>query len=354
MTIYGVMADTIVISEVLCFMFNKFGKFTKMQMKSTLLGFYAETELDAAKDQLFGDSAKLNLDDRPRNVKRSNRGDDRVRLVVDDLLDLCAYLDEKGCFPSLPTYVARCLDRVPLIKIEDMELFCLAKKTDELEKRLSADVERLASNLDRVRSHIDSQCSDVISAVEGRITSVLQSTVQSFSATQQPVSAGVQPVTAAQSWSEASDDLVTDAMPQSGASTEWTVAVNKKKKKSSAAAPPPPPPPAAAAPQRRHILRGKSNASSGVKGVPRQLYAFVSRLASDTTEEALTSWLADIGILDAVCKKIVPKDGRVFRSAAFRVSCESRYADLFYDEANWPEGAELRDWVFKNANVRAS
>ena len=68
--IYGVMADTIVISEVLCFMFSKFGKFTKMQMKSTLLGFYAETELDAAKDQLFGDSAKLNLDDRPRNVKR--------------------------------------------------------------------------------------------------------------------------------------------------------------------------------------------------------------------------------------------------------------------------------------------
>ena len=67
-----------------------------------------------------------------------------------------------------------------------MELFCLAKKTAELEKRLSADVGRLASNLDRVRSHIDSQCSDVISAVEGRITSVLQSTVQSISASQQP------------------------------------------------------------------------------------------------------------------------------------------------------------------------
>jgi len=42
------------------------------------------------------------------------------------------------------------------------------------------------------------------------------------------------------------------------------------------------------------------------------------------------------------------------QSAAFRVSRESRYADLSYDEANWPEGAELRDWVFKNANVRAS
>jgi len=86
---------------------------------------------------LFGDLAKLNLDDRPRYVKRSNRSDDRVRVVVDDLLELCTYLDEKGCFPRLPTYVARCLDRVPLIKIEDMELFRLAKKIDELEKRLS-------------------------------------------------------------------------------------------------------------------------------------------------------------------------------------------------------------------------
>jgi len=54
------------------------------------------------------------------------------------------------------------------------------------------------------------------------------------------------------------------------------------------------------------------------------------------------------GILDAKCRKLSAKDGRVFRTSAFRVSCSSRYESLFYDEATWLEGAELRDWVFYN------
>jgi len=78
----------IVVSELLCFVFNKFGDFKKAQLKSVLIGFYTENELDAAKDQLFADSDKLNLESRPRYVRRA-RGDNRVRLVAEDLLDLC-------------------------------------------------------------------------------------------------------------------------------------------------------------------------------------------------------------------------------------------------------------------------
>jgi len=47
-----------------------------------------------------------------------------------------------------------------------------------------------------------------------------------------------------------------------------------------------------------------------------------------------------------VCKKLVAKDGKTFRTSAFRVSCCTESADLFYDEALWPSGVELRDWVF--------
>ena len=51
---------------------------------------------------------------------------------------------------------------------------------------------------------------------------------------------------------------------------------------------------------------------------------------------------------------VVPRDGRTFKTAAFRVSCDAKFADLFYDEASWPAGCELRDWVFRNnvANVQ--
>jgi len=45
--------------------------------------------------------------------------------------------------------------------------------------------------------------------------------------------------------------------------------------------------------------------------------------------------------------KIPAKEGRVYKTAAFRVSCREKFRDLFYDEANWPEGAELRDWIYR-------
>jgi len=86
-------------------------------------------------------------------------------------------------------------------------------------------------------------------------------------------------------------------------------------------------------PAQRRIIKGKGNSSStSIKAIPRQLHAFVSRLAADTTEQDLTDWLAGVGIVGAVCRKITPKDGHVFNTAAFKVSCESRFGDIFYNE----------------------
>lgn len=31
------------------------------------------------------------------------------------------------------------------------------------------------------------------------------------------------------------------------------------------------------------------------------------------------------------------------------VSCPDTYRTLFYDEATWPTGCELRDWYFKDS-----
>ena len=72
----------------------------------------------------------------------------------------------------------------------------------------------------------------------------------------------------------------------------------------------------------------------------------------DVTEENLASFLNDRGIKDVRCRKLVPKDGRVFRTAPFRVSCSAEYENIFYDESQWSVGAELRDWVFYNRDGR--
>jgi hypothetical protein len=67
---------------------------------------------------------------------------------------------------------------------------------------------------------------------------------------------------------------------------------------------------------------------------------FGSRLHADTTEHDLKDYLTEVGINDVRCRKLTAKDGRVFNTAAFYVSCNIHYRGLFYDECNWPEGAE--------------
>jgi len=56
--------------------------------------------------------------------------------------------------------------------------------------------------------------------------------------------------------------------------------------------------------------------------------------------------LEQAGVKDVLCYKLIPKDGKVYKTAAFRVSCSPLSASLFYDEAIWPRDCELRDWVF--------
>jgi hypothetical protein len=100
----------------------------------------------------------------------------------------------------------------------------------------------------------------------------------------------------------------------------------------------------------RLTFKGKRVSAGGVKAVPRPLMCFVGRLDNKTTPEDLQGYLANVGIKNAVCRKLIPKDGKVFRTSGFCVSCDPEYADLFYDELNWPDNVELRDWYFRSKN----
>jgi hypothetical protein len=80
-----------------------------------------------------------------------------------------------------------------------------------------------------------------------------------------------------------------------------------------------------------HIVRG--NRSSGtVRAIQRPLTCFVGRLDINTTESDLSDYLNSVGIRKAVCKKLSAKDGRVFKAAAFRVTCCADYHEAFYSQ----------------------
>ena len=97
------------------------------------------------------------------------------------------------------------------------------------------------------------------------------------------------------------------------------------------------------------VAGNRMSSASGdakVKGVPRRLTAFVSRLHKDTTEDDLCDMLQSAGIFDVKCTKLQSRDGRVFSTAAFRVSVSAAQRDAFYNSDIWPCGTELHDWVF--------
>jgi len=102
-------------------------------------------------------------------------------------------------------------------------------------------------------------------------------------------------------------------------------------------------------PKARARLYGAKKVNNvELKTVPWCLTAFVVRLHEDTTSDDLTSFLEESGLQGVRCIKFRPPSGRIFRTAAFCVSCPAEGNEhLFYSDDVWPESAELRDWYFK-------
>jgi len=74
-------------------------------------------------------------------------------------------LNEKQALSSLPVYIARNLDRIPVVKLEDMELFCVSQKLEALEKWLAA-TETVNSKLDHISDQLATQMDTAVGAAE--------------------------------------------------------------------------------------------------------------------------------------------------------------------------------------------
>lgn len=292
----------IVVSEALWFLQAQFPKLSKSEISSLMSAFYTHDELAAAKYLLFDFAKTMNADYVPVFTER--KGVNKTRATVDDLLGLYTLLDVRKV--ELPCYVVVDIRRVPAMDSKvDMDISVVAALTaliNDLRQQVSA----LSDKVDSLTSHPIQSASAASTCVDNM----------------HPVSECV-PMAA-------HDDTV----PKSWASQAAALTSDPAAFKTPA-------------PSSHHMFkRGSGHSSEKVKAVPRYVTCFVGRLEMETTAEDLCSYLADIGIKDARCRKLDDKDG-YFRTAAFRVSCLDRYKDLFYNESNWPEGVEIRDWIFR-------
>ena len=113
--LYGkqaIMAD-VVISEVLCFMFNKYGNVANENLKVIVSDFLKDDELTNAKNKLNEVAIKvLDEKDLSRCITRK-AGDNKRKLETDDILEIIAKLDKAKA--KLPTFVAANLSRIPSV-----------------------------------------------------------------------------------------------------------------------------------------------------------------------------------------------------------------------------------------------
>lgn len=320
-------------SETLCYVQNYFGKFPKSSLLQSLTSFYKEDEIGVAKCLLFEyvDAMLEKPDGVPRHKKR--QGDNRKTADCDDLLQLFAALDAAKV--SLPKFVAVDLTRVPSVAPGDVDIYTLAAGMENMKRQMNSVFTRLSA--------VESQacCEKAVFDVADWPT-LSSKTAWSSSKTKTGQVPGVGMVVQPTVNRELRDED-TQLKGVGGVTSDESDWQFQRKKKNSS-------PPASS---RQYVpirIKGSRGDADRIKTVPRRklLAAYVGRLHPDTTADDLHKYLMDEGLKGVVCKKLSNKDGKTFNTAAFYVTCCEESKDLFYSEQCWPEGVELRDWVYYN------
>jgi hypothetical protein len=297
---------------------------------TTISGFYTVDEIEAAKNKLFEVAKNLSstkgvtgecipADSLPRQQAR--KGENKRKADTEDLLKLYGILDR--AMITLPHFVALKLSRIPPFA-PDATDFC----------SLAASVEFLNARMDDVMKRFDSfkataNRMDYTNAEMRGMSTVIQSTLPTAVASETLVKGLSLPPPSSSMLSTAPPMSMPAAVPE--ASTSYAATVRS--------------PPI---PRPKRLLGTRPVSDTTIKSVPRRLTAFVGRLHSDTTADELSQFLSDAGLKDIKCRKLTAPSDRVFRTAAFQVSCSDCCRDLFYDESTWPAGVELRDWYFSS------
>jgi len=377
----------VVFSDVLFFVCKSFKRFDKSTILGTLSKFYHEDELCSAKSELCKYVAKLQSDalvtpDQATPtidgwskfvnskgapiVRKANEPGQRRRLEADDVLNMIMLLDVHKV--ELPKFVAEDLDRVPrdIVTADGTtdsllaEVGKLVANVNQVLSQFTATMDTIIQRLDGVEAKLATPFTSMSQAVLQRLDDI-ENKISSMSTLPRvmPVGSTAVPYSSSSSVpSPASSSSSSSSLPtpgteltvgnlsptdDTGAAKSWADQARDLR---------------AADPQqvfvrRKPIVRVWGKASnSTIKAVPRQLTCFVGRLHLDVTGEALATFLHQQGILDAQCKKMVAKNGRVFNTSAFKVTCSPQFESLFYDESKWPAGVELRDWIFYKKDGR--
>ena len=312
--VYGIMADVVVVvNELLCFMTNYFGKAAKTNITTTVVGFYEEDELVAAKSAIYGFAEPYKSSDSFPRYRLRKTGDNKKRLDCEDIYAVLEFLDKQQV--ALPKYVALNLVRVPSIQPDETDIVKLAIAVSDMRQQLR-DIQGTVCDLSK-KTVVS--CEVPVVEVQPRV---------SEESTEDP---GVDVSTVPSTRQLFSNLPVFCTKNDDG---EWSTVTAKKKR----VEPP------------RRMVGADSNQPTRLKVVPAKSKAwhiFVGRLHPDTSDEDISGFLEETGINVVKCLPLKVTEEWQKRYAAFHVVVDFSDKDNIFDSVQWPAGVDVRDWVFK-------
>jgi len=104
------------------------------------------------------------------------------------------------------------------------------------------------------------------------------------------------------------------------------------------------------------IIHGTGDVTSSLKAVSYSSekkqptrHFFVGRLNPETNEEDVSKHLEDAGISVKYCRLLKKKEKWQEKFSAFKVVVDYAHEDLIFEAGLWPEGTDVRDWVFSSS-----
>lgn len=352
------MADVkLIVNEVLCFLKGKFETSTIKQLKIVLSSFYTADELAKAKEILFEIGAKIADESRPSEpsdnggnwdfpklTKRT--GDGRVIRSTDDLIGAFVWMDERKLTGRLPPIYAENVNRIPLVKIEDIDMYVMAQKLERLDSRMA----RMESDASRVRTtgSIDrgSSSAGVRSGQGGRMNCLHPSSTSAPITSVDISSASSSAVT------KPEDGVSQESVESAGINTtdddlDFTKVSYKKPKqvKNSNVHSHP-----ASKVSKMSRICGEAPTASLKAGVVIQSKAVfhVDNVDRDSSVDTIKEFLKTKNIEVITCFAVKSWMREHEHVAAYRICVPASDGSIFLDKSLWPKGIMVRNWKFKS------
>jgi hypothetical protein len=349
--------NMVIVNEVLCYAVGKFKNSPVSQLKVVLTSFYEDDELALAKDMLITQVSILNNTLLPRYARR--KGDGRGKAIVDDLMDILSLIDENNLFEKLPQFAAVNLERVPTIRFEDMELYCMVSRLKKIEDRLTV-VEAFTGGNDAAKNKMDILESK-LTVIENRCAATPAETFFPRALVNEAEKCDESGGTSGSSvsWADKARALTDNAADgfttvmrkktqtsgggenniadsRSKTESEHTTLVHSHKN------------------DKKPVIRGNKTVSdegrlkSGVLIIKKSVL-HVDNLDISCTVDILKEFVTDlkVNVLSCFTAKSWLKEEERQQVSAFRLCIEAKDRETVCSPSIWPSGVIIRDWIFK-------